>query len=154
MAVEDGGPMDGLALREAVVASVEKANAGLGSRVLAVGLGLTDCDPLAGFALGEAEDRFFWEQAARGHSIAGRGAVVAVEAEARGALEVDDLPPAARPIARVGAALVEGFRDFDCVGGAEPLFVGGFGFDGTQPGPGDWERFAAGRLVVPELLLR
>lgn len=154
MAVEDGGPMDGIALREAVAASVEKANAGLGSRVLAVGLGLTDCDPLAGFALGEAEDRFFWEQGARGHSIAGRGAVMVVEAEARGALEVDDLPPAARPIGRVGAALAEGFRDFDCVGGAEPLFVGGFGFDGTPPGPGDWEHFSAGRLVVPELLLR
>ena len=86
MAVEAGGPVDGHALREAVAACVEKANRGPGARVLAVGLVLTDCDPLAGFALGETEDRFFWEQAASGHSIAGRGAVVAVEAEARGAL--------------------------------------------------------------------
>ena len=154
MALKRGTPLDGDGLRQAAVASVGKANRESGTRVLAVGVPLADCDPLVGFARLAGDDRFFWEQSARGLSLAGRGAAVAVEAEPR--IEGLDAAasPESHPIARVGSALAAEFRNFDAVNGAEPLFVGGFGFDGRAPGAGDWEGFPPGRMVVPEILLR
>ncbi len=154
MALNRGTPPDDDGLRRAVAASVAKANHEPGARVLAVGLPLADCDPLVGFARLGGEDRFFWEQGARGLSLAGRGAVVAVEAEPRvEGMDAADSPES-HPIVRTGSAIAAEFRNFDAVSGAEPLFVGGFGFDGRAPETGDWEGFPPGRMVVPEILLR
>ena len=113
------------------------------ARVFALGLPVEDCDPLAAYAEFGAEDRFFWGQRARAFSIAGRGAVLEVESSGGSAGTVS-----------VSAAIAEHFDSFDRVGEAAPLFVGGFAFDARATGQGDWERFPAGRMVLPELLLR
>jgi len=148
MALREAAEVDATRLRQAVKASVSEATRTAAPRVLAVGLPLASCDPLGGFARFGAEDRFFWEQAGRDISLAGRGAVVTLEAEApEGVAD-------AGPIARVGAAAAKHFRRVDRVGAAAPLFVGGFAFDGRTSGSGDWERFPAGRMELPELLLR
>ena len=72
-------------LREALEISVRAARADERPRVLAVAVPLADCDPLAGFAGFDSEDRFYWEQAAQGLALAGSGAVMVHEARAEDA---------------------------------------------------------------------
>jgi len=137
-------------LREAIEISARLAGAEGGSRVLAVAVPLAECDPLAGFARFASDDRFYWEQAARGLALAGSGAVLVHEARAE---EAGPGQPAAHA-ASSGAAIAEAFRRIDCLGDAAPLFVGGFAFEAQGGAVGDWERFPAGRMLLPEVLLR
>ena len=150
MALTRAGTLERADLRDAVRASVRVATESGASRLFAVGLALGECDPLAGFARFGREDRFYWEQAARGVAIAGYGAAFALEADARDAM----LPGSPSPIARVGTDIADRYARLDRVGPAEPLFVGGFAFDGQGSRDEDWARFPAGRMVVPEILLQ
>ncbi len=150
MALTASAALSEARLREAVKVSARVASAGESPRVLAVAVPLADCDPLAGFARFESEDRFYWEQAARGLALAGSGAVLVHEAQAEDA----GFGPTAAHAASTGAAIADAYLRIDCVGGAAPLFVGGFAFEARGGAVGDWERFPAGRMVLPEVLLR
>ena len=146
MALRREGAPEASQLRGALARCAAAADESGQARVLAVSMPLGDCDPLAAFAgFGEGE-RFFWEQAARGLALAARGAVLEVEA--------DPGVEAGQATAAVGARIRAVAARVDAVGPATPLFVGGFSFDGRAPGPGAWEAFPAGRMVLPELGVR
>lgn len=146
MALSLEGPLDPGRLREALADSLAAANQSGQARVLAVSAPLGGCDPLAAFAGFGEQERFFWEQAAQGSALAARGAVLEVEP--------DPGADAGEAIAAVGARIEALGARIDAAGAPTPLFVGGFSFNGRAPGPGEWEAFPAGRMVLPELLVR
>ncbi|MDE0884280.1 MAG: isochorismate synthase [Myxococcota bacterium] len=134
------------ALDEALSECAERATRSGAARILSVGLSAGSIDPLAAYAGFATAERFFWGQQARGFSLAARGGVAAIEDP--GAVSVADA------IAGVGDSIAAVFASVDRVGPADPLFVGGFAFDGRTAGQGEWQAFPAGRMVLPELLLR
>ena len=146
MALNAGDSLVPAGLDEALAECADRARRSGAARILSVGLSPWAIEPLAAYAGFASAERFYWGQGARGHSIAARGAVAAIEDSVADSV--------AEAIAGAGRSIAEVFAGIDRVGAADPLFVGGFAFDGRTAGQGEWQAFPAGRMVLPELLLR
>lgn len=128
-------------------AALAAAPAGRAVRAVTIDLPAGAPDPvaLAAHAIEAGEEVAAWVRPPDGVAIAGIGRAWAVEptgperfatAAAAWAVIADDLAPAARTAP------------------AGPILLGGLGFTGEPPAPGDpWAPFGAASLVLPQLLL-
>jgi isochorismate synthase len=135
--------LDGPA-RAGIAEAVELARSSGQTRWIARVLETEEVDPLACYARAGTQDRFFWERAETGESLAAWGCVD--EAESAGPGRFEDI--------RGWAESVRGRLHW--VGAPRPstapLFVGGFGFEDDGSPSEDWKAFPASRFFMPAIL--